>query len=121
MLKGGALLFAIAISLIVALICLSLILLSSYLRLHTSQYQEFDKLRINSISGINLLLSQYEVPQNKLVQIDLYGENTDTVELYKSHWGIFDLISSRAISKNNYFSQTAIEGCELEQKNRFAL
>lgn len=120
MLKGGALLFAIAISMIVTLICLSLILLSSYVKLQTANYLELDRVRVNSASGINLLLSQYDIPLDKRVSIDLYGDNSDSVELYKSYWGIFDLISSRSFSRNNYFSQTAIEGYELEENKRFA-
>ena len=121
MLKGGALLYAITISLIIALICLSLILLSSFIQLQTTQYRELDRLRLNSTSGINLLLSQYEIPKNKRVQIDLFGNNTDSVELYKNHWGVFDLISSRAFWRGNNFVQAAIEGYELEESERFAL
>ncbi len=120
MLKGGALLFAIAISLIVTLICLSLILFSSYTQLQTSRYLELDKLRINSTSGINLLLSSYDLPRNKRVKIDLFGNSTDSLEVYKSYWGIFDLVSSRAFSHNNSFNQAAIEGHLLEESKRFA-
>jgi cytoskeletal protein CcmA (bactofilin family) len=42
------------------------------------------------------------------------------VELYKSYWGIFDLISSRAFSHNNSFTRAAIEGHLLEESKRFA-
>ena len=110
MLKAGALLYAITISLIIVMICLSLILLSSFVQLQTSHYLELDKLRLNSFSGINLLLSEYDLPKDKRVNVDLFGNGTDSVELFKSYWGIFDLISSRAFSHNDNFAQTALEG-----------
>jgi hypothetical protein len=100
MLKAGALFYSVVISLVIAFISGSIILVStlSFSAFRISQLRL--NLERNATSGLNLLLSEQElVGEEEDLTIDLYGLGTDSVQLSRKFWGAFEIAVSKA-SKN---------------------
>ncbi|WP_028981078.1 hypothetical protein [Sporocytophaga myxococcoides] len=101
MFRANALFIVLVISLLIALISSSLILVSFH---YTSGYHEnllYKRLIRNAQSGINYLLADAgELELNEERLIDLYGNGEDSIALKRMNWGIFDMASVRAFSNN---------------------
>ena len=121
MLKGGALVYAIVLSLIVAIISSSLIVFS-YIHSYTSaSYMLIEKARLNSQSGFTLLLSGNEYLLSKKQIIDLYDTQNDSVELVHQFWGAYEIISSTGFAKDTRINKTAIVGNNANNDTSLAL
>ena len=74
MIKAGALFYAIAISLVIGIICSSYILFAHFNRLNNLIIEQNQKLIINANSGLNLLLyNSSNFPIGKRHAIDLFS------------------------------------------------
>ena len=122
MLKGGSLIFALIISLLVALISSSFIMLSFHDNLETESRMKLRKLRMNVESGLTLLLSQQLIINpDQTVTMDLFGEGSDSVTLSRKSWGAFEIISSKAFGSGDFLEKRAIAGFEDERDTALAL
>jgi len=110
--RAGVLQLTLGISVIISVLCASMILLVYYTRLEFLQ-QDIDlKLRNNSISGIYYMMSLEDVatPFNEAKTIDLFGDETDSVSLIRKPWGVFEMVSSTAVQGRHHASQAAMVG-----------
>lgn len=111
MLKGGAILVVVAITLLITLLISSLVLFSYYKRLETNNNLMNMRLVKNANSGMQLLLSDEEfVATNDSTIVDLYDEREDSVTLARSDYGLFEIHTARAFHQNLSYSKTAMIG-----------
>src|ERR1022692_4786513 len=111
MLKAGALLYTIGICLVIGILTSSLILYSYYNRQEFLNYQAVEKISLNSGSGINLLLTNSKVVAiGETKRIDLFGEGTDSIQLQRKTWGLFELGISEAFLKGIRNKKIALLG-----------
>ncbi|MDQ3192429.1 MAG: hypothetical protein M3Q58_12620 [Bacteroidota bacterium] len=122
MLKASALFYSIIVALIIALISCSLILFSYYNRLQFQSLQLQEQTILNSTSGINILLANSAfLSLNEQRIIDLYGNETDSVQLMRKHWGAFEIIVSRAFFKGFEVTKSAQVGADINSDAQTAL
>ena len=92
-----------AISLIVASMCASLVVLAYYHRIIVLDHKALDRLNFNVQSGLQYLQANIDqIPSGEPIILDLYGEGRDSVVLEKRTWGHFYL----AISESRHRGQT---------------
>lgn len=95
--EAGILSTVLAVSLIIATLCASLILLSYYYRTSTVQHTLAQRLNNNAQSGINLLLATTDqrafAEKNK---VDLFGRGQDSVTLWQKPWGLYQVAVAQA-------------------------
>jgi hypothetical protein len=120
--KGGTLIYAIAISLIISILASFLIMGDYYQRI----VFESDSLQKKAISdlqcGINLLLADPEVvPLNEKTPYDLFDDGLDSVILQRRNWGAFYLVNVSTKSKNQKFERCALTGNSLLSDSSTAL
>ncbi len=119
---GGALYYALLISLIVAVLSGMLIL---YTYIHNSYIDRQvlqEQVIFNAKSGIKLVsknpeLLSYDSP----TFINLYGNDYDSVLLNKKHWGVYDLVYAKAKRHNYKANKIAFLGDHLGKKEDIAL
>lgn len=120
-LKANALFIVIIISLVMGLICSSLVFLAYYSRKQISDNLLREKLIRNTESAINILCTnndqQYENPQT----IDLFDQGTDTVVMVKKSWGIFEVASVKAVSKSHVAAHSVLLGYKPDKISNAAI
>jgi hypothetical protein len=90
-LPAGALLLVLTVSLILAAILLSMLLLASNRRLlvqHDARRQQVSR---NLFSGLAYAQAHPEQPAFQMRALDLFGEGTDSVQVVRRPWGLFDV------------------------------
>jgi hypothetical protein len=121
MLRAGSLFYALAITVIIALVSTSLLLAAHYNRLRLIRDQIREEVIRNSESGLELLMadpvSQYETVQ----EIDLYGNGSDSVLLETKSWGAFQIGISTAHNKRTSHQLIASIGWKPETNDQTAL
>ncbi len=120
--KATALFYAIAVSLIIAILS-SLLIFYSYINtLHFERNLVIQKLQLNAVSGLNILLTnQTLVSLGEKKTIDLFNEGSDSVELERKIWGGFEICTSKAFFKNDLSSKTALTGYDFFESNETSL
>ena len=122
MLKGGSLIYAIVISVIIAMLSSSLILLSYFTSVHVDYYSDLSRIQLNAASGVSLLLSnQQTINSGDDKIIDLFGKGIDSVHLKKNNWGAFDVGVSEAFSKHNRYRKILLMGGIFSKDTALAL
>lgn len=121
MLKAGALIYAISISLIISIVSGSLILFSYFNSIGIETFSSKDRIAMNAMSGMNLLLSQKGEAFAGESRIDLFGEGRDAVTLQRKSWGAFEVLVSTAAFHNHAFTQMAIAGMGADEDTSMAL
>lgn len=110
--KGGILPYTLAVSLVVALFCFSVILLVYYRNIIWLEYKLQQRLAFNVESAIeyalnsDLMRNEYD----KQVVLDLYGEGDDSVSLVKNHWGVLDRLNVMAFSRKHKLERSVLIG-----------
>ena len=95
--KGNSLVVTIVISLVLAIICSSVILLAYYNRQQQFRNEIDQRLRINLESATNLVLVDSAVYSRPVLEtIDLFEEKKDSVSIKKELWGIFQVATIRS-------------------------
>jgi hypothetical protein len=90
--QAGVLQLTLGISVVIAVLCASIILLAYYTKITFLQQDISLKLRNNAISGINYVMAQRtSLPFNQFKSWDLFGEETDSVTILRKPWGIFEV------------------------------
>ncbi|NHA02493.1 hypothetical protein G7092_01730 [Mucilaginibacter sp. HC2] len=102
MLKASALYIVIIIALVIGVLCSALIAAAYF---YQSSYQakfRSDRLQNNINSGINILLTSTDSSYRIERHISLFAEeNSDSVSLQRSAWGIFDIGVVKAFAQND--------------------
>jgi hypothetical protein len=91
MLKASALYIVIVIALVIGLLCSALIVTAYF---YKNQYQKkfrYDRLENNVSSGVNILISGTDTSYNSGKAFSLFGNDTDSVLLKRSFWGVYDI------------------------------
>ena len=119
---AGILSSVLAIALIIATLCASLISLCYYYRIATLQHTIVDHLANNAQSGINLLLatSDHSVASGGYWK-DLFGQQQDSVWLQQKPWGVYQIGIARARTGNKSRQQVALFGRKPDQIGQSAL
>lgn len=113
MIKAGALYFAIVIAFFIAIISASLIMLTSHYQNTYLKEIRFARLLNNLKSGIAYVLAENDVEMAKKT-IDLYGDQTDSIEITRSQWGIFDLALLKTVIQQDTLSKILLIGKETD-------
>ena len=98
MIPARALFYALVVSLLIALISGLLISLAHLQTLQQIDQNHHIKQQKNVKSGINLLMGSLE-DEIPLHSVDLYGDGTDSITLFKSHWGLFSVAGAMGIQQ----------------------
>lgn len=117
-LPARAMLYAILISLLVAIIAGALVSLSFSQRMLQERAFLQERLIRNAASGIQLLLSLEEPPINP---IDLFDNQRDSLKLEKIPWGLFELGRSTAFHGQDSFIKVVFLGWVPQTEQRAAL
>jgi hypothetical protein len=108
-LKSGVLQLTLGISLVISILCASIILLSFYNKLSFLDKEIQSRLISNASSGIQYAMANRSTLDfGKTHIIDLYGDESDTVEIMRQPWGIFELITAKARHGNFSYRKSAM-------------
>lgn len=119
MIRAGSLTYAVFVSTVTAILCLMMILLASMNRSFFIQTDNYDRVKDNARSGIALGLAS---PGERVDQwYTLYEPGQDSVRLKKRKWGLYEVISSKAVLRQATFSRTAISGYRSPRSEGMAL
>ena len=122
MVKAGSLFFVIVISLIIGVLSSSLLLLSYYQRIRTSQNDLTRRLALNTESGKVLLLNWQKTHLGPLdTTVDLYENGRDSVKIQQYNWGLFTVGIIKAYKGQLVNKKAFLYGPELEHNNLMAL
>ncbi len=110
MLKAGALYYAILISLVISVICTLMIGLAFMSRSYFIHSDKRERVLDNSKSGIEYMLSKSSSISDGDTEIDLFGNDEDTVRMKRRNWGLFQVLYASAKFKRARFSRTAMLG-----------
>ncbi|QEC79322.1 hypothetical protein [Mucilaginibacter ginsenosidivorax] len=91
MLKGSALYIVIIISLVIALICSTLVLAAYFFRGQYLVKSRFDRLQDNLSSGIHILLRTNDPAYLQGKTLNLFNNVDDSVRIKNTPWGIYDI------------------------------
>jgi len=106
-LSARALLFAIVVSLLIAIILGAFLMLSASHRfLQTKSFLQGRLIR-NADAGIAYLLAQETEMESC---ISLYGEAQDSVCLFKRSWGLYDYLGAQSFHRQDSFSRLYLVG-----------
>ncbi len=121
-LPAGILSLSLVISVVIAAIGSSMLVVHYYFGLKAVDYQAENKLSQNLQSGWTVLLSQFPVSAyDQEEHLDLYGEEQDSVGLLKKHWGIYDIGIVSAYHGKHIKQQMAIIGSKRDSIGTLAL
>jgi len=119
--KAGALQFAILISVVIAIIVSAFILLTHTQLKFTKQIELSGQTIKLSTKGINHT-RYHTVPYTDSVSLSFNNSGLEEfVTIEKTHWGLFDKISSKGQSKGFSYEKTALIGGSLDSLERPAL
>ncbi|MGY3214543.1 hypothetical protein [Mucilaginibacter sp. HD30] len=105
MVRSSALYLVIVITLVIGIICSSLIVVAYFYREQYERAFSYDALQNNLNSGINILIADRENTYEGGKKISLFGEDVDSVELSTTAWGIYDIGMVRAFAHRDTLSK----------------
>jgi len=108
MLKAGALYFSIVIAFFIAVISASLIMLVAHYRNSYLKDIRYHRLLNNLNSGVTLALSQANQSEAKV--LDLYGRETDSLEIKQDFWGIYELVQLQSYIQQDTIKKAFLMG-----------
>lgn len=91
MIKAGALYMVVIVSLLIAMISVSLLTIAFFYRQEVQKKQRLDRLVNNMESATAVLLSEGFAPYDETHSIDLFNTGTDSLLLRKEQWGVYGL------------------------------
>lgn len=122
MLRAGALFYALAVSLLIALVSSAIILYAYFVRFQFDTLLKIDRLQTNSDSGINLLLSSQQIlGRDSERTIDLYGKGEDSITLKRKSWGAFEVVVTHSFDRNLRNTRIAVIGYSFLKEKDIAL
>ena len=108
-LRSGVLQLTLGISLVIAMLSGSVILIVYYSKLSFLQQDLNDRLRDHADSGIQYVMAAGPaIPYQEKQQMDLFGDQVDSVEITRRPWGVFELATARAWRGANHQFKAAL-------------
>lgn len=105
MVRASALYIVIVITLVIGIICSSLILVAYFYREQYQRAFRYDALQNNLNSGINILIADEGNNYEEGEVVSLFGGDADSVVLKTSAWGIFDIGAVQAFIRHDTLSK----------------
>lgn len=122
MIKANALFIVVVIALVIGILSSSLIIIAYYQRLQVQRDLLIKKLDTNAYSAINILLSGSDnIPFGEEKEMDLYGDETDSVSIKKISWGLFEVAAVKARLRNLEQKKSVMYGYKPDEKGRSAI
>ena len=110
-LKAGALLYAILLSVLVCGIMASVMLFQQYSQFHFMHRLRTEQLISNVHSALNLAMNDRNLfQQTSVIELDLFGEGTDSVAIRRRPWGLYSSISVAAHSRELEYTRSVLSG-----------
>jgi hypothetical protein len=112
--NASALYLVIVISLVIGLICSSLVVVAYFYR---SEYQKkfrHDRLKDNLNSGIDILLASPDSSYHQKSSFGLFDKEEDSVTLQKTDWGVFHLCKVQAFIQRDTLFKTFLIGNQID-------
>lgn len=119
--QGGSLFYALAISVIIAMITCSILLAEHFTRISLVNDITNEEVIRNAESGIILACTDSESDYSEGKDIDLFGHGKDSVFIRRKPWGCFDVCISSAHTRNISFGKIALIGCKDSPQDSYAL
>lgn len=120
--KAGALLYSLAIALLIGLLSSSLLLFAFFSRTSLQLNTDMERLQLNTSSAMQLLLAvPGKIPFGSSTEIDLFGEGKDKVILQRKHWGAFEIALSDAVAGKLSAGRVAMIGATLHNDSKISL
>lgn len=105
--SGGIMIYAIFVSLIIAIILSSMIISAMLFRNQNNTIKLHEQIIFNSISALKLALATpLAFPYSSDTKFILFEDEYDSVSVKKKQWGVYDLLISKA--KYKHYSSTKI-------------
>lgn len=112
MLRAGALVYAVVLAFIFVLLSSFIILVNYHTSFTQAHFLEEEKLISNAQSAINLLLEDWSsLEDTKSYNIDLFGNDRDSVLLRTRQWGLFRLMVAESYNQNNTYQKVGLAAC----------
>ena len=122
MIRAASLIYAVFISLIIALISSAFILNTYHHQQYIASINSRDQVLADSYSGIRLLLAnQEQVRPGETVLMDLYEDESHPVQLKRKSWGVYEVLEATAKRKNYISKKIALSGANTLQGEEVAL
>jgi hypothetical protein len=121
MLKASALYMVIIISLVIAVLCSSLIISAYYYKLQYQKKFRYDRLQDNLISGVNILLGSDSLTYKDAKTFNLYDGDEDSVLLKKMTWGIYDIGLCQSFIQKDTLSKALMIASQIDSSKWAAL
>lgn len=119
---GGVLQLTLGISLVISMLCAAMILIVYFSRLTFLQQEVADTLRDHATSGVYYAMAQRRtLPALEPHTIDLFGNGTDSVEIMRKPWGVFELVVATACRGGHQHTKTALLAAEPDTLGQAAL
>jgi type II secretory pathway pseudopilin PulG len=90
MIRASALYISLIVSILIVLVCGSMLLIGFTYRMQERKQERMQLLRENVASAM-LILMQQDFKTDTVQQLSLYGKERDSVSLEKKSWGIYEL------------------------------
>jgi hypothetical protein len=107
--RSGVLQLTLGISLVISILCASIILLVYYSKLSFLDKDIQNRLQDNANSGIQYIMAtRSEIQFNQQEILDLFSDGNDSVEVYRQPWGLFELCTSRSFQASHVYLKSAM-------------
>lgn len=120
--SGGVLSYVLAISLLMSVGLSMLTLYVYYARMEQIHYLTRIRLQKNLASGIQMTLGEYDhFEYDRTYDLDLYGEEQDSISILRRAWGLLDQYRVTAYKRNQEVSRIYTLAHRPEDKGRSAV
>ena len=120
-LHGGALLFALLLTILIGVTTGALLLLLQYHRQYAGELLRQERLQQNLSSAVNLLLTNKTTSGIDTARISLFDGERDSIILIQKPWGIFDVGIACAFEQGDSLQHTFVIGRIPKDSERYAL
>jgi hypothetical protein len=122
MIRSAATLYALLIALLISLVCSSVILYAYLTGISLERMQREERLIDNCHSGLELLMAGFAGGRETGgAALDLFGHERDTVLLKWRNWGVYEVISSDAVSHGSHYRKSAFVGQQVAALDSFSI
>lgn len=121
MVRASALYLVIVITLVIGIVCSSLIVVAYFYREQYQRAFRYEALQNNLNSGINILITDRDNAYEEGQKVSLFGEGADSVELRTTAWGIYDIGTVQAFAQHDTLSKAFSMGHTIDSAKWAAL
>jgi hypothetical protein len=121
MLKASALYIVIIISLVIGLLCSSLIVVAYFYRLQYQWTFRHQQLQNNLGSAVNILLASQNDNLYTEKSFSLFGGDNDSVSIKKTEWGVYDVGVTKSFIQKDTLLKTFLVASTIDSAKWAAL